>query len=129
MNSTSDNPTLITDDNGDALMGGNFDGSFIGISADTMAIAMANLAKISERRIDRLVNHLVSELPNFLVANPGLNSGYMIPQYTAAGLLNEIRVLSHPATIDNTSTCANQEDVVSFAYFSAKKAYQISKKA
>jgi histidine ammonia-lyase len=128
INSSSDNPTLITDDNGDALMGGNFDGSFIGISADMMAIAMANLAKISERRIDRLVNHLVSELPNFLVANPGLNSGYMIPQYTAAGLLNEIRVLSHPATIDNTSTCANQEDVVSFAYFSAKKAYQISKK-
>jgi histidine ammonia-lyase len=130
INSSSDNPILITEDNGDAdaLMGGNFDGSFIGISADTMAIAIANLAKISERRIDRLVNHLVSELPNFLVSNPGLNSGYMIPQYTAAGLLNEIRVLSHPATIDNTSTCANQEDVVSFAYLAAKKAYQISKK-
>jgi histidine ammonia-lyase len=130
INSSSDNPTLIPEDNGDAdaLMGGNFDGSFIGISADSMAIAIANLAKISERRIDRLVNHLVSELPNFLVANPGLNNGYMIPQYTAAGLLNEIKVLSHPATIDNTSTCANQEDVVSFAYFAAKKAYQISKK-
>jgi histidine ammonia-lyase len=128
INSSSDNPIVITADNGDALMGGNFDGTYVGIYADTMAIAMANLAKISERRLDRLVNHLVSELPNFLVANPGLNSGYMIPQYTAAGLLNEIRVLCHPATIDNIPTCANQEDVVSFAYFAAKKVYQISKK-
>ncbi|MDV2583780.1 aromatic amino acid lyase, partial [Alkalibacillus haloalkaliphilus] len=77
---------------------------------------------VSERRLDRLVNYHVSELPNFLVAKPGLNNGYMIPQYTAAGLLNEIRVLTHPATIDNTPTSANQEDVVSFAYFAAKKA-------
>ncbi|MDQ0199128.1 histidine ammonia-lyase [Neobacillus ginsengisoli] len=128
INSSSDNPILFTEDNGEALMGGNFDGTFVGIQADSMAIAMANLAKISERRIDRLVNHHVSELPPFLVANPGLNSGYMIPQYTAAGLLNEIKILSHPATVDNTSTCANQEDVVSFAYSAAKKAYQISKK-
>ena len=91
-------------------------------------IALANLAKITERRIDRLVNHHLSELPNFLVVNPGLNSGYMIPQYTAAGLLNEIRVLSHPATVDNVPTCANQEDLISFAYYASKKAYQISKK-
>jgi histidine ammonia-lyase len=128
INSSSDNPILFTEDNGEALMGGNFDGTYVGIQADSMAIAMANLAKISERRIDRLVNYHVSELPAFLVANPGLNNGYMIPQYTAAGLLNEIRILSHPATIDNIPTCANQEDVVSFAYFAAKKAYQISKK-
>ena len=129
MNSSSDNPIIWPEeDDGIALMGGNFDASFIGIDADTMCIAMANLAKITERRIDRLVNYHVSELPNFLVANQGLNNGYMIPQYTAAGLLNEIRVLTHPATIDNTSTCANQEDVVSFAYFATKKAYQISKK-
>ena len=128
INSSSDNPILFTEDNGEALMGGNFDGTYVGIQADSMAIAMANLAKISERRIDRLVNHHVSELPAFLVANPGLNNGYMIPQYTAAGLLNEIRILSHPATIDNIPTCANQEDVVSFAYFAAKKAHQISKK-
>ncbi|MEH7546408.1 MULTISPECIES: histidine ammonia-lyase [Bacillaceae] len=128
INSSSDNPLITTEDQGDALMGGNFDGTFVGIYADTIAIAMANLAKVSERRLDRLVNFHVSELPNFLVAKPGLNSGYMIPQYTVAGLLNEIRVLAHPATVDNTPTCANQEDVVSFAYFAAKKAYQITKK-
>ncbi|PFP28592.1 histidine ammonia-lyase [Bacillus sp. AFS073361] len=129
MQSTSDNPIIWPEGNdGIALMGGNFDSSFVGMDADSMCIAMANLAKIAERRIDRLVNYHVSELPSFLVANPGLNNGYMIPQYTAAGLLNEIRVLSHPATVDNVSTCANQEDVVSFAYFAAKKAYQVSKK-
>ncbi|PGY06798.1 histidine ammonia-lyase [Bacillus sp. AFS031507] len=129
MQSTSDNPIIWPEgEDGLALMGGNFDSSLVGMDADAMCIAMANLAKITERRIDRLVNYHVSELPNFLVANPGLNNGYMIPQYTAAGLLNEIRVLSHPATIDNVPTSANQEDVVSFAYFAAKKAYQISKK-
>ncbi|MGE7762984.1 histidine ammonia-lyase [Peribacillus sp. NPDC097895] len=129
MNSVSDNPLIFPEEeDGIALMAGNFDGSYIGIYADTIAIALANLAKITERRIDRLVNHHLSELPNFLVVNPGLNSGYMIPQYTAAGLLNEIRVLSHPATVDNTPTCANQEDLISFAYFASKKAYQISKK-
>ncbi|PEL12444.1 histidine ammonia-lyase [Bacillus sp. AFS017336] len=129
MFSSSDNPIIWPEEeDGIALMGGNFDASYIGIDADTMCIAMANLAKITERRIDRLVNYHVSELPSFLVANPGLNSGYMIPQYTVAGLLNEIRVLSHPATIDNTPTCANQEDVVSFAYYATRKAYQISKK-
>ena len=129
MQSTSDNPIIWPEgEDGLALMGGNFDSSLVGMDADALCIAMANLAKITERRIDRLVNYHVSELPNFLVANPGLNNGYMIPQYTAAGLLNEIRVLAHPATIDNVSTCANQEDVVSFAYFAAKKAYQISKK-
>ncbi|MDN3020094.1 histidine ammonia-lyase [Paenibacillus sp. BSR1-1] len=129
MQSVSDNPIIWPEgDDGIALSGGNFDSSYVGMDADAMCIAMANLAKIAERRIDRLVNYHVSELPNFLVVNPGLNNGYMIPQYTAAGLLNEIRVLSHPATIDNVTTSANQEDVVSFAYFAAKKAYQISKK-
>jgi histidine ammonia-lyase len=129
IDSTGDNPIIYPEgDDGVALMGGNFDGAYVGIYADTMSIALANLAKMSERRIDRLVNHHVSELPSFLVANPGLNSGYMIPQYTAAGLLGEIRVLSHPATVDSVPTCANQEDQVSFAYLASRKAYQISKK-
>ncbi|NRD79784.1 histidine ammonia-lyase [Bacillus sp. BRMEA1] len=126
--SASDNPLIMVDGEGDALMGGNFDGTYVGIYADAMAIALTNLAKMSERRIDRLVNFHVSALPPFLVANPGLNSGYMIPQYTAAGLLNEMRNLSHPATIDNSPTCANQEDVVSFAYPAAKKVYELTKK-
>ncbi|MDQ0874651.1 histidine ammonia-lyase [Paenibacillus sp. V4I3] len=129
LNSVSDNPVIYPDDNdGIALMGGNFDGTYVGIQADIMCIAMANLAKIAERRIDRLVNYHLSELPSFLVKNPGLNSGYMIPQYTAVGLLGEIRILSHPASVDNVPTCANQEDVVSFAYVASRKAYQISKK-
>lgn len=129
MNSVSDNPIVYPlDDDGIALMGGNFDGTYVGMSADAMCVAMANLAKVSERRIDRLVNYHVSELPDFLVVNPGLNNGYMIPQYTAAGLLAEMQALSHPATINNIPTCANQEDVVSFAYNAARKAYQISTK-
>ncbi|WP_261301465.1 histidine ammonia-lyase [Paenibacillus andongensis] len=129
LNSVSDNPVIYPEDNdGIALMGGNFDGTYVGIQADIMCIAMANLAKIAERRIDRLVNYHLSELPSFLVKNPGLNSGYMIPQYTAVGLLGEIRILSHPASVDNVPTCANQEDVVSFAYNASRKAYQISKK-
>ncbi|BAU26026.1 histidine ammonia-lyase [Aneurinibacillus soli] len=129
MASTGDNPIIYPeDDDGIALMGGNFDGTYVGMYSDSMCIAMANLAKMAERRIDRLVNHHHSELPSFLVANPGLNNGYMIPQYTAAGLLGEIKVLSHPSTVDNISTSANQEDQVSMAYFAAKKAYHISKK-
>ena len=129
MNSASDNPIIYPeDDDGVALMGANFDGSYVGIYSDTMSIAMASLAKIAERRIDRLVNHHVSELPSFLIANPGLNNGYMIPQYTAAGLLAEIRVLSHPGSVDSVPLSANQEDASFFGYSSSKKAYEISRK-
>ena len=130
MNSCSDNPIIYPEgeDDGIALMGGNFEGSYVGIHADSACIAMAALAKLSERRIDRLVNRHLSGLPAFLVKNPGLNNGYMIPQYTAAGLVGEIKVLSHPSSIDNIPTCANQEDPVSLAYFASKKAYQVSKK-
>ena len=129
MNSCSDNPILFPeDDDGIALMGANFDGTFVGIQADTMCIAMANLAKLSERRLDRMVNRNFSDLESFLVAKPGLNNGMMIPQYTAAGLLGEIKILSHPSTIDSTPTCANQEDPVSLAYFAAKKSIAVCSK-
>ncbi|MED1949631.1 HAL/PAL/TAL family ammonia-lyase [Brevibacillus centrosporus] len=129
MNSVSDNPIIYPEgDDGVALMGAHFDGSFVGIYTDMMSIAMVSLAKISERRIDRLVNHHVSELPSFLIANPGLNNGYMIPQYTAAGLLAEMRVLSHPGSVDSMPLSANQEDASFFGYSSAKKAYEISRK-
>ena len=119
---------LPEDDDGIALMGANFDGTFVGIQADTMCIAMANLAKLSERRLDRMVNRNFSDLESFLVAKPGLNNGMMIPQYTAAGLLGEIKILSHPSTIDSTPTCANQEDPVSLAYFAAKKSIAVCSK-
>ena len=129
MNSCSDNPILFPeDDDATALMGANFDGTFVGIQADTMCIAMANLAKLSERRLDRMVNRNFSELESFLASKPGLNNGMMIPQYTAAGLLGEIKILSHPSTIDSIPTCANQEDLVSLAYFAAKKSLAVCSK-
>ena len=129
MNSCSDNPIIYPEgDDGVALMGGNFDGSYVGIHMDSTCIAMATLAKLSERITDRLVNRHLSGYPAFLVKNPGLNNGYMIPQYTAAGLVGEIKVLSHPSSIDNITTCANQEETVSLAYFASKKAYEVSKK-
>lgn len=108
-------------------MGGNPDGSFVGLEADTICISMTTLAKISERRTDRLLNHHVSELPSFLIKDVGLNNGLMMAQYSAAGILGEMRILSHPAVVDNVSTCANQEDNVSMGYNAAKKAYSTSK--
>ncbi|HVI40005.1 MAG TPA: aromatic amino acid ammonia-lyase [Anaerovoracaceae bacterium] len=129
MNSCSDNPIIYPEEgDGIALMGGNFDGTYVGIHIDAACIAMATLAKLSEAKTDRLVNRHLSGYPAFLVKNPGLNNGYMIPQYTAAGLVGEIRVLSHPSSIDNVPTCAGQEDPVSMAYFASKKAYDVSEK-
>lgn len=125
MNSCCDNPVIYPmEDDGVALMGCNADGSYVGIEADSSCIAMTNIAKMSERRIDRLVNHHVSELPAFLIEKSGLNNGFMIPQYTAAGILGEMRILSTSATIDNTSTCANQEDYVSMGYNASRKLYK-----
>lgn len=127
--SCGDNPVIYPqEDDGLAISGANFDGTFVGIASDLLCIAMTNLAKISERRTDRLVNPHFSELPAFLAPRPGLNSGYMIVQYTAAGLLGEMRILSHPATGDSVSTSGNQEDPVSFAYLAARKAYAASQK-
>jgi histidine ammonia-lyase len=130
ISSSGDNPVIypVSEDDGIAISGANFDGTFIGLSCDTLCNALTNLAKISERRTDRMVNSHFSELPAFLVHNPGLNSGYMIVQYTAAGLLGEMKILSFPSTVDSVSTCGNQEDPVSFAYNAAIKAYKVSQK-
>ncbi len=128
LNSCGDNPIIYPDgEDGLAMSGCNCDSSYVGIESDSICIALTNLAKISERRIDRLVNHLVSELPAFLIKNAGLNSGYMIPQYTAVGLLNEMRSLATSCTIDGVPTCANQEDHVAMGYNAAKSAYQSAK--
>ena len=123
INSCCDNP--IIHPSGEALSACNSDSGFVGIESDSICIAMGYLAKISERRTDRMVNEHVSGLPPFLVANPGENSGYMIVQYSSAGLVGEIRVLSHPASVDSVPTCAFQEDYVSMGYNAAMKAYKV----
>ncbi len=130
LHSSSDNPEIFTEnDKADILMCGNFDGSFVGSHADMLCMAASIIGNSVERCTDRMVNrNLNGGLPAFLVLNPGLNNGYMIPQYTSAGLLGEIKVLSHPSTIDSISTCANQEDPVSMGYFASKKALMAAKK-
>lgn len=124
MHSISDNPELFPEgDGGVALMCGNFDGSFAGSHADMLAMAAAIAGSQAERGISRMVDRNLNDgLPAFLVSSPGLNSGFMIPQYTAAGLVTELKHLAVPVTIDSVSTCANQEDPVSMAYYAAKKA-------
>lgn len=110
-------------------MCGNFDGSFVGSHADMLAMAAAIAGNLVERGTDRMVNRNLNDgLPAFLVSNPGLNSGFMIPQYTAAGLMNEIKHLAVPATIDSIPTCAGQEDPVSMGYYASKKALMGVKK-
>nr|MBO2496201.1 histidine ammonia-lyase [Bacillota bacterium] len=129
MNSCCDNPILWPEGNdGEALSGGNPDSSYVGIEMDSACIAATAVAKMSERRNYRLVNSKLSEYPPFLVEQAGLNSGLMIPQYTQAGLLNEMKILSHPATVDNIPTCADQEDYVAMGYNAAKKARQVVNK-
>lgn len=126
MNSCCDNPIVWHDlDQQEIISACNPDSSYVGLAMDTAAIAATNLAKMSERRNNRLVDGSLSGFPYFLIKEPGLNSGLMIPQYTQVGLLNDMRILSHPATIDNTPTCGNQEDYVAMGYNASKKAVSI----
>lgn len=120
LNSCDDNP--IIHPSGAALSGCNCDAGFVGIESDALCIAAVYLCKISERRTDRLVNEHVSGLPPFLAPNPGENNGYMIVQYSSAGILGELRALSFPASVDSIPTCAFQEDYVSMGYNAALKA-------
>ncbi|WFR74630.1 aromatic amino acid ammonia-lyase [Prescottella defluvii] len=126
LHSVGDNPVIFPEgDDGVALMGANFDSTFVGLQADFLASAMTVLAKVSERRTDRMVNSAFSELPAFLAPNPGLNNGYMIPQYTAAALYMEMKAASISASVDSVPTSANQEDPVSNAYLAVTKAYRM----
>ncbi len=118
--SCTTNP-LIFPDTGDFLLGGNFHGQPLALAADYLCMAAAELASISERRIERLVNPQLSGLPAFLVNDSGLNSGFMIAQYTAAALVSENKVLSHPACVDSIPTSANKEDHVSMGTISVRK--------
>lgn len=131
MYGVSDNPEIFPTENGDgiALMSGNFDGTFVGSHADMISMAMAIAGKQVERSISRLVDHNLNDgLPAFLIENAGLNNGFMIPQYTAAALESEIKILAQPSSIDSIPTCASQEDPVSMAYFAAKKAGECVRK-
>lgn len=126
MNACCDNPIIWHDQNQQEVISAcNPDSSYVGIAMDTAAIAATNLAKMSERRNNRLIDGHLSGFAYFLIQKPGLNSGLMIPQYTQAALLNDMRILSHPSTIDNTPTCGNQEDYVAMGYNAAKKAISI----
>jgi histidine ammonia-lyase len=118
--SSTTNP-LIFPETGDFLLGGNFHGQPLALAADYLCMAVSELASISERRIERLVNPQLSGLPAFLVNDSGLNSGFMIAQYTAAALVSENKVLSHPACVDSIPTSANKEDHVSMGTISVRK--------
>ncbi len=128
MNASTNNP-LILADSGEFLLGGNFHGQPVGLALDFLCMAVAELANISERRIERLVNPQLSGLPAFLVQDGGLNSGFMIAQYTAAALVSENKVLSHPACVDSIPTSANKEDHVPMSPISARKARDIVRNA
>ena len=121
LNSVTDNPIIFPDDR-EVLSGGNFHGQPIAMGMDFFGIAMAEIASISERRQARLVDSSLSDLPPFLIFDSGLNSGYMIPQYTSAALVSENKVLAHPSCVDSIPTSANQEDHVSMGGYSARKA-------
>ena len=119
-NGVSDNP-LVFADSGEIVSGGNFHAEPVAFAADMLAMAVAEIGSIAERRIAQLVDPAMSQLPAFLVAAPGLNSGFMIPQVTAAALVAENRMLAHPASVDSVPTSANQEDHVSMATHGARR--------
>jgi histidine ammonia-lyase len=122
--SVTDNPLVFADD-GHVLSGGNFHGQPLALAFDTLALALSYLAGIAERRIDRLVNPLVSELPAFLAHGGGLQSGYMLAQYQAASLASETKTLAHPASADSIPTSGNQEDFVPMGAAAVRKCREV----
>ena len=119
-NAVTDNP-LVFAETGDVVSGGNFHGEPVAIAADLLALAVAEIGALSERRIALLLDPVLSGLPAFLVENPGLNSGFMIAQVTAAALASENKLLAHPASVDSLPTSANQEDHVSMSTHAARR--------
>ena len=124
INSATDNPLIFPEEK-IHLEGGNFHGQPVALVLDFLAIALSELANISERRIERMVNGALSGLPRFLTEDGGLNSGLMIAQYTAASLVSENKVLSHPASVDSIPTSANQEDHNSMGSIGALKVWHV----
>ena len=124
INSTTTNP-LIFQEIEDIRLGGNFHGQPVAMAADYLSMGLAEFGSVSERRIERMVNPQLSELPAFLAENGGLNSGYMIGQYAAAALVSENKVLAHPACVDSIPTSANKEDHVSMGSIAMRQAREI----
>jgi len=124
MNAATDNPLVFADSN-EMLSGGNFHGEPMALAADVLAIALAELGSISERRTEKLTNDAFSGLPPFLVEPAGLNSGFMMAQVTAAALVSENKTLAHPASVDSIPTSADKEDHVSMGMWAALKAGQV----
>jgi histidine ammonia-lyase len=125
LNSATDNPLVLVED-GLLVSAGNFHGQPLAFSLDALAMAVSELASISERRLERLVNPNLSDgLPAFLTTDGGLNSGFMIPQYVAASLVSENKSLCHPASVDSIPTSAGQEDHVSMGNAAGLKAWQV----
>jgi histidine ammonia-lyase len=121
INAATDNPLIFADYN-QVISGGNFHGQPMALPMDFLGIAVAELANVSERRLERLVNPQLNDLPAFLTRKGGLNSGFMITQYAAASMVSENKVLAHPASVDSIPSSANQEDHVSMGTTAARKA-------
>ncbi len=119
-NGVTDNPLVFADE-GDIISGGNFHAEPIAMVADNLALAIAEIGSISERRMALLIDATLSKLPPFLVENGGVNSGFMIAQVTSAALASENKSLAHPASVDSLPTSANQEDHVSMAAFAGRR--------
>ncbi|MHD0301058.1 MULTISPECIES: histidine ammonia-lyase [Rhodococcus] len=121
-NAVTDNPLVFADDRGETILsGGNFHAEPVALACDAMAVSIAEVGAIAERRIAMLIDAGVSRLPPFLTADAGLNSGFMIAHVTAAALASENKSLAHPASVDSLPTSANQEDHVSMATFAARR--------
>lgn len=124
LNAATDNP-LIFPESGDILSGGNFHGHPVALALDALGVALAGLSSFAERRIERLVNPLLSELPAFLVKSSGLHSGFMVAQIAAASLVSEAKLLASPASVDSIPTSGSKEDFVSMGWLAAVKLAQI----
>ena len=119
-NAVSDNPLVFAKE-GEVISGGNFHAEPVAMAADVIAIALAEIGALSERRVAMLTDAKFSALPAFLVPEPGLNSGFMLAHVTAAALASENKSLAHPASVDSLPTSANQEDHVSMATYAARR--------
>ncbi|MDA1117688.1 MAG: histidine ammonia-lyase, partial [Proteobacteria bacterium] len=127
-NGTSDNP-LVFADSGELLSGGNFHAEPVGLAADALAVAIAEIGSMSERRTAMLIDASLSQLPAFLVRESGINSGFMMAQVTAAALASENKALAHPSSVDSIPTSANQEDFVSMATHAARRLGEMAENA